>query len=302
MPLVSFDELMDHARTNQYAVGYFESWNLESTLAVADAAEATCSPVILGFSGIYLPSPERLRTDPISAYFRMAKSIAEGLSVPACLLFNESPYFDAVELALDLGFDLVMYANDDEAQAPRDEKIRQLSDRAHMVGKAVEAELAAVPGVGGELPDASTDRNLSEPGDCLEFVGRTKIDALAVNVGQLHLHGRELVRLHLPRLREIAEAVSVPLVLHGATSIDREDLAAAVEIGVRKINVGSRLKQVFFEEMRSATAGVNDRTNPYSVLGSGGEQDVLMAGRLAMQSAVEDLMQLFGSVGHGGRR
>ena len=54
MPLVSFSELMTQAEAGGYAVGYFESWNLESLLAVVDAAEAAQSPVILGFSGIYL--------------------------------------------------------------------------------------------------------------------------------------------------------------------------------------------------------------------------------------------------------
>ena len=54
MTLVPFNTLMRDAVAGGYAVGYFESWNLESLLAVADAAEATRSPVILGFSGIYL--------------------------------------------------------------------------------------------------------------------------------------------------------------------------------------------------------------------------------------------------------
>ena len=60
MPLVPFHQLMADAEAGGYAVGYFESWNLESLLAVADAAEAARSPVILGFSGIYLTHPRRV--------------------------------------------------------------------------------------------------------------------------------------------------------------------------------------------------------------------------------------------------
>ncbi len=60
MPLVPFPaDDGGRGRRGGYAVGYFESWNLESLLAVADAAEAERSPVILGFSGIYLPHPGR---------------------------------------------------------------------------------------------------------------------------------------------------------------------------------------------------------------------------------------------------
>ena len=40
MPVVPFRKLMDDAEDQQYAVGYFESWNIESLLAVCDAAEA----------------------------------------------------------------------------------------------------------------------------------------------------------------------------------------------------------------------------------------------------------------------
>jgi fructose/tagatose bisphosphate aldolase len=53
MPLVPFADLLADARRGRYAVGYFESWSLESLLAVADAAEAQCAPVVLGFSGVY---------------------------------------------------------------------------------------------------------------------------------------------------------------------------------------------------------------------------------------------------------
>jgi len=57
MPLTSFNDLMAAAERGRYAVGYFESWSLESLLAVADAAEAVRSPAILGFSGTYLTDP-----------------------------------------------------------------------------------------------------------------------------------------------------------------------------------------------------------------------------------------------------
>ena len=84
-------ELIADAERGGYAVGYFESWSLESLLAIADAAEAARSPVILGFSGIYLPHPERRARDPLAPYFAMAAAVADHVTVPTCLLFNESP-------------------------------------------------------------------------------------------------------------------------------------------------------------------------------------------------------------------
>src|SRR5437588_23429 len=106
------NEVLTLAEAAGYAVGYFESWDLESLLAVADAAEAARSPVILGFSGIYLPHPQRRVADPLAAYAAMALAVGRGLSVPCCLLFNESPHRDWVLTAIDLGFQLVMYTRE----------------------------------------------------------------------------------------------------------------------------------------------------------------------------------------------
>src|SRR5436189_2799961 len=119
MPLVPFRELMQDAERGNYAAGYFECWNLESLLAVADAAEAMRSPVILGFSGIYLPHAQRVVRDPLHVYASMGLDVCHNLSVPACLLFNESPHIDWVMDALRAGFGLVMYSNDEESQSLR---------------------------------------------------------------------------------------------------------------------------------------------------------------------------------------
>ena len=68
MPLVGFNSMMHDAAKRGYALGYFESWNLESLLAVADAAETTHSPVILGFSGVYLPDVKRRVRDSLPVW------------------------------------------------------------------------------------------------------------------------------------------------------------------------------------------------------------------------------------------
>lgn len=54
MTKVNAKALLKHAEENQYAVGYFESWNLESTLGVVRAAEALKSPVMIGVCGTYI--------------------------------------------------------------------------------------------------------------------------------------------------------------------------------------------------------------------------------------------------------
>lgn len=47
MSLEAIPRLMQQARHHDYAVGYFESWSLESIQGVIDAAQATRSPIII---------------------------------------------------------------------------------------------------------------------------------------------------------------------------------------------------------------------------------------------------------------
>jgi fructose/tagatose bisphosphate aldolase len=297
MTLVPFNTLMNDAIAGGYAVGYFESWNLESLLAVADAAEAVRSPVILGFGGIYLPHPQRVVKDPLQVYAAMGLEVCRRITVPACLLFNESPNFDWVMDAVRAGFGLVMYSDDRQSPAARESRIAELALAAHRSNQAVEAELFALPGVAGDRMQFDEAPPLTDPSAAGHFVRQTKIDALAVNVGQQHLHGQQEVILNLERLAALRAAVDIPLVLHGATSVRRTDIRQAVEIGIRKVNVGSALKHAYLCALSEKCRECSQNSNPYEVIGSGLSSDVLMAGRLAMQRVVEDWMRTIGSAG-----
>jgi fructose/tagatose bisphosphate aldolase len=89
--------------------------------------------------------------------------------------------------------------------------------------------------------------------------------------------------------------LGLPLVLHGATSVDASDLAEAVRRGIRKINVGSILKQTWLRQLRAACPPSAADANPYETIGSGLPADVLVAGRAEVQRVVVDFMRLFGS-------
>ena len=297
MTLVTFNQLMAHAEQERYAVGYFECWDLGSLMAAADAAEAARSPVLLGFSGIYLPHPQRVRTEPPSVYAAMGLQVCREISVPAALVFNECPYLERVLEAIELGYSLVMFSDERLSLEEQIDCVRQAAEAAHHAGTAVEGEASSLPGVGGDLDKAPEQVTLTDFQTAREFIDRTGVDAFAVNIGQMHLHGRREVQLNLERLGELHQALDVPLVLHGASSVSRQDLGEVVQLGIRKINVGSTLKQAYFESLRSACRAVHEGYNPYEVIGSGLSEDVLIAGRVALQREVEELMQIFGSAG-----
>src|SRR5262249_35098436 len=126
----------------------------------------------------------------------------------------------------------------------------------------------------------------------------TGIDALAVSLGQAHLHGRTKVELDIDRLRAIRQRVRVPLALHGATSVADDAIREVVRHGICKINVGSAVRTAFYEAVKGRIAAADGSFNPYEVLGSGLPGDVLLAGRLGVRDVVAVKMQLFGSAGH----
>jgi len=190
-----------------------------------------------------------------------------------------------------------MFSDENLSFDQQAERVAEIVAIAHRAGVAVEGEPMVLPGVGGELSIAPDDVNLSVPRVARTFVERTGIDALAVNVGQVHVHGRSEVRLDLSRLTELRQIIDVPLVLHGGSSISRADLQAAIGRGVRKINVGSVLKRSYLGALRLALEELGGNFNPYEVIGSGLDEDVLVKGRLALQKVVEDMMCLFGSAG-----
>ena len=121
-------------------------------------------------------------------------------------------------------------------------------------------------------------------------------NALAVSLGNVHLHGRSKVGLDLERLRRIRECVSIPLVLHGATSVDDEAIRQAINGGIRKINFGSGLRSTFYRAVKDSIERHGAGFNPYEVLGSGTNVDVMMAGRLAVRDLVTSKMKVLGSL------
>ena len=291
MPLRPAKELLEEALANGYAVGYFESWNLESLQGVIDAAEATRSPVMIGFNGEFLSHVGRLTRERLAWYGALGRAAAESASVPCALVFNECAQDDWIRKAVISGFSQVML---DDPAAPRAElarRLKELAAYAHAHGVAVEAEAGQLPsGAAGEIEEA--DSSLTDPDTAARIVCETGIDILGVSVGNVHvlLDGEQ--GLDLDRLAAIGARVDIPLDLHGGTGIGADDLRKAISLGVAKVCFGTYVKQRYLRAVRAALA--NDEINPHLLLGFGGGEDVMVAGRLAVRDAVLERIELLG--------
>lgn len=283
MPLEPIPEMMSAARKGGYAIGYFESWSIESLQGVIDAAEETGSPVIIGFNGEFLSHAGRLEKERLALYGALGRAAAESANVAVGFVFNECAQDDWVREACGCGFNLVMPADPEAPAGEYRERVRDLAAYAHARSVAIEAELGELPcGAGhgtGHDGGSSTD-----PGAAAEFVAATGVDLLAVSVGNVHvlLEGRQ--GLDLRKLRAIRDRVPVPLALHGGSGIDSRSLHEAIALGVTKVNYGTYVKQRYLSALRDALD--TSESNPHKLLGMGGTDDILVAGRRAVRKAV----------------
>ena len=119
----------------------------------------------------------------------------------------------------------------------------------------VEGEIGKVLGRSVEA-DAQGGGFLAEVDEAVELVAKTNVDSLAVGIGTAHGFYKEEPKIHFDRLRELAAAVDVPLVLHGGTGIPDEDIRKAIRCGITKVNVGTIIHTTYLARTaRGADSG-----------------------------------------------
>ena len=288
MPIESISQLMREAQRCEYAIGYFESWNLESLQGVLDAAGHARSPVIIGFNGEFLSRRPGADIKDLAIYAAMGVAATAEASVPCGFIFNECSCDAWIEAAIVAGFNLVMPADPSAPLAEFTRRVSRLTALAHLRGVAVEAEIDDLPC--GDHPGANTD-----PETAASFVAATGVDLLAVSVGNEHIKLRGRAPLDLARLEAIRKRVDIPLVLHGGTGIEDDSLKAAISLGVRKVNYGTFIKQHYLRAIRDALS--RDVKSPHALLGDGSETDIMVVGRGAVRDAVLKRIELLGSCG-----
>jgi ketose-bisphosphate aldolase len=293
MSLESISEMMRHARSHHYAIGYFESWSIDSLYGVIDAAEHMKSPVIIGFNGGFLSRRGRVDSERLALYGAAGKAAATAARVPCGFIFNECADDEWTRDAILSGFNLVMPADLDAAPANYAERVSAIVKFAHANSVAVEAEIGELPsGIPGREHHAGSETSSHS---AQAFVAETGIDLLAVSVGNVHFALDRAHCLDLARLAAIHVAVDVPLVLHGGSGIAPNDLVKAISFGVTKVNYGTYIKQRYLEALRRAIG--KDEPNPHALIGFGGPQDILVIGRKAVREAVIERMPWLNSVG-----
>jgi ketose-bisphosphate aldolase len=234
------------------AVAAITTYTLESTAAIVRAAERLDVPVLLMAGASSYAAVGR---EPLAA---AALAAARAATVPVGVHLDHCRDEAEVDACLALGYSSVMIDGSHLAFEENVALTRRVVERAHAAGAWVEAELGALPGDEDRSGDATPAGDMTDPAEAAEFAQRTGVDALAVAVGNVHGFTPVPVRLDLARLREIAAATSVPLVLHGASGLPEEDLLGAVAAGVVKVNINAELRRAHLTALAAGMAEAGD--------------------------------------------
>ena len=285
MPLVSGTEILQAARKGGYAIGAFNTNNLEWTQAILQAAEAKKAPVLIQTSmgaAKYMGGYKLV--------VNMVKDLIESMNitVPVTLHLDHGDY-EAALACIEAGYTSVMF---DGSHLPFDENLKLAKDvveKAHAKGVSVECEVGSI---GGEEDGIIGTGELADIDECVQ-IANTGIDFLACGIGNIHgAYPSNWTGLAFDHLQAIANAVGqdMPLVLHGGSGIPADQIAKAISMGVSKINVNTEFQVLFAKATREYIEAGKD------LEGKGFDPRKLLApGKAAIIKDAEDHIEIFGS-------
>lgn len=283
-------EIIKKAEKKKVAVGHFNISNLEMLKAVFNAAARMKLPVVIGVSeGEREYIGVRQVVDLVKGYNERCSGRKH------CLFLNADHTYSLkrVKEAAEAGFDAVVF---DGAHLPFKENIKRTREAVRTAKKInkkilVEGELGYIgrsSKILKVLPRgaAINPKDLPTVEQALRFVRETKVDMLAPAVGNIHgmLAKAKNPNLNIERIREIKEAVKIPLVLHGGSGVSDKDFRAAIKAGISLIHVSTELRVAWRGGLEKSLKKNKNEIAPYKIM-----PEVLKG----MEKVIEGRLKLF---------
>lgn len=254
--LLNTKDMLLNAQKEGYAVPAFNIHNLETIQTVVETAAEMRSPVILA------ATPGTMNFAGRAYIQAIAETAAKEYDIPIALHLDHHDSYESILESLKLGTKSVMI---DGSHLPFEENIaitKKVVATAHEYGATVEAELGRLVGQEDDMTVDEKDAVYTDPDAAVEFVKQTGIDSLAVAIGTAHGLYKAEPKLDFERLEKIRSLVDIPLVLHGASGISKEDVQKCISLGITKVNVSTELKIPFSTALREYLVAHPDETDP----------------------------------------
>lgn len=265
MPLTTLKDVLEIASENKTAIPGFNIDNIEIPESIMVAAERCQCPVILtiGQGAIHAGQMHHLAD--------VVRRLADESTVPVVMHLDHGVSYEQVIQCLRAGFTSVMF---DGSHLPFEQNVaitKKVAAAAHAVGVSVEAELGAIGGTEDGI--SNINRNLVDVREVERFISEVEVEALAVGIGNAHGLYKGLPQLDFDLLQRCQALNPPPLVLHGGSGIPDDMIRKAIEIGIRKINVATEVRNAFMMGLEAAVG----KRDIYAMYRSAAEQVTALA-------------------------
>lgn len=284
------------AKEKKTALGHFNIGNLEQLKAIAHVGGRLNLPVIIGVSEgerAYLGTYHV--ADFIKSYNRQHADVSSSGGFRLFLNADHTHSIEKIKEAVEAGFDSVLF---DGGKLPLEENIK-MTKEAVKIAKGinpnviVEGELGYIgpsSEIISKIPEGAAidEKDFTKVEDAKRFVEETGVDLLAPAIGSIHGMFKDAPDPHLDikRIKEISDAVKIPLVLHGGSGVRDEDFIAAVDAGMSIVHISTELRYIWRKELEEVLKEHPLEITPYKVM-----PEVIKA----IEDVVERRMKLFNS-------
>lgn len=280
MPLVSMNEFLPKAKAKKFAVGQFNMNNLEFAKAITEAAMIEKSPFIFGVS------EGALKYMGIEYTVAIAEAAAKQSGLPIALHLDHGSTFEVAMKCIRAGFSSVMFDGSHHSFEDNIRLTKEVVKAAHAMGVSVEGELGTIGGVEDDISVDEADAALAKPEEAIRFYEETGVDCVAIAVGTAHGMYKGEVKIRYDIIEQVAQAIPVPVVLHGGSGVPDEAIRRSIEAGVGKINVNTENQVACTDAIREV---LNKDAKVYD------PRKYLSPAMKAMVEVVRSKIQLFGS-------
>ncbi|MCC7500453.1 class II fructose-bisphosphate aldolase [Candidatus Nomurabacteria bacterium] len=262
-------EVLKEYRNATKALAHFNFSDSNQLKAIAEASKETGLPVLAALS-----EGEREHFPLVHARALIDAYQREGVQM--YLSADHTYSLEKAKAAINAGVDAIVVDGAELSFADNEKLLMQVVAYAHSKKRfrgyhdtIIEGELGYIgksSSLHDSLPEGVSEANLTTPEDAARLVKETGIDALAPAVGNVHgmLKNAKEPRLHPDRMKEIAKAAGVPLVLHGASGNSEEDIKACIAVGVSIVHINTELRVLYRDSLRDSLKG--EETTPYKFL------------------------------------
>jgi fructose-bisphosphate aldolase class II len=278
-------EIFKQAKENKYAIGAFNVSNLEQLKAIVEAGRNLKSPIIVATSE---GESKFIGKKQIRALIDVYK---QETGLPIILHLDHGKSFDIIKEAIEAGYDSVHFDGSALSFEENIKMTKKIVDFAKEKGiKNIEGEIGYLRGKSA-LQEAVEikEEDLTNPEQAEGFIEETKVDTLAIAIGNIHgvLKSSKNPHLFLDRLEEINERIGdkTGLVLHGGSGTPEEDIRKAIQLGIVKVNVNTELRVAYTKALRKSLQDDPNQTTPYKIMPLVVE---------AVQKVVDEKIKLFG--------